>query len=68
MPTTRPPCLSSITWRDIFERDTEIARDAGHHRVGMAERDHARAEHIAILVCQPLTIAEQMRPGAAARL
>ena len=43
----------------LFERDREIARHAGHHRVGVALRDHRRGEVIAVLVDHPLAVAEQ---------
>ena len=42
---------------DIVERHREIARDAGHHRIGIAERDHAGGEMIAVLVDQALDVA-----------
>ena len=43
----------------VLERDGEIAGDAGHHGVGVAERDHAGGEMIAVLVDQALAVALQ---------
>ena len=46
----------------LFERDREIARHAGDHRIRVALRDHRRREIIAILVDQALAIAKQEAP------
>ncbi len=43
----------------VLERHGEIARDAGDHGIGVAERDHAGGEMIAVLVDQALTVALQ---------
>src|SRR5262249_22572630 len=42
---------------DILERHREIARDARYHRIGIAERDHARGEMVAVLVDEALDVA-----------
>ncbi len=57
---TRWPGLGSMQSPHVFERDREIAGDAGDHRVGVAERDHAGGEMIAVLVDQPLAVAHQV--------
>ena len=44
----------------VLERDREIAGDAGDHGVGVAERDHAGGEMIAVLVDQALAVALQV--------
>ena len=44
----------------VLERDREIAGDAGHHGVGVAERDHAGGEMVAVGVHQPLAVAHQV--------
>ena len=44
----------------VFERDREIAGDAGDHGVGVAERHHAGGEVIAVLIDQPLAVALQI--------
>ena len=53
----------------IVEGDREIAGEAGHHRIGIAERQHAGGEHVAVVVDQALAVAEQkaMRAAAAHR-
>ena len=43
----------------VLERDREVARDAGHHGVGVAERHHAGGEMVAVLVDQALAVALQ---------
>jgi hypothetical protein len=43
----------------IFQHGRIIARHARHHAVGMAKRDHAGAEHIAVEVHKPLRVALQ---------
>ena len=43
----------------VLERHGEIAGHAGQHGVGIAERDHAGGEMIAVLVDQPLAVALQ---------
>ena len=43
----------------VFERDREVARHAGYHRIGVAERHHAGGEMIAVLIDQPLAVALQ---------
>ena len=43
----------------VFECHGEIAGHAGDHGVGIAERDHAGGEVIAVLVDQPLAVALQ---------
>ena len=48
---------------DILQRVGEIARDAGHHGVGVALRDHRGGEMIAVGVDEPLAIAEQKAPA-----
>ena len=45
---------------DVLERHREIAGHAGHHGVGVAERDHAGGEMVAVLVHQPLAVAHQI--------
>src|SRR5436305_1732341 len=62
--TVAPPSSISIlvgidAAPDIFQCHREIARNAGDHRIGVAERDHAGGEVIAVLVDEPLAIALQ---------
>src|SRR5260221_212408 len=45
---------------DVVEDDGIVAADAGDHRVGVAERHHARAEMVAVGVDEPLHVAEQV--------
>ena len=63
---TRWPGLGSMHAAHVLERDREVAGDAGHHGVGVAERHHAGGEMIAVLVDQPLAVAEQVAAAAAA--
>ena len=58
-PITRWPGLGSMHVAHVLERDGEIARDAGHHGVGVAERHHAGGEMIAVGVDQPLAVAHR---------
>ena len=44
----------------IRECDREITGHAGHHGVGIAERNHAGGEMVAVLVDQALAIAQQI--------
>src|SRR5271166_3619605 len=44
----------------FLERDREVAGDARHHRVCVAPGDHRSAEGVAVLIDQPLTIAQQV--------
>ena len=44
----------------VVERGRIVARHAGHHRVGVAERHHAGGEVVAVVVDQPLGVAEQV--------
>src|SRR3954451_11895483 len=43
----------------VLERHREIARDSGNECIGVAERDHAGSEMVAVLVDQAGTIALQ---------
>ena len=43
----------------VVQRDREVARHAGHHGVGVAQRDHAGGEMIAVLIDQPLAVADR---------
>ena len=45
---------------DLFERDREIARYAGHHGVRIALSNHGGAKVVAILVDHPLTVSQQI--------
>ena len=45
---------------DLIERDREIARDAGHQRVGVALRDHRGGEGIAVGVDEALAVAQEI--------
>ena len=58
-PITRWPGLGSMTRRTSSSDDRVVARDAGHHGVGVAERHHAGGEDVAVLVDQALAVAEQ---------
>src|SRR5208337_3089551 len=44
----------------LLESDREISSDAGHHRIGVPLRHHRRAEVIAVLIDQALTIPQQI--------
>ena len=44
---------------DVLERRREVAGDARHHGVGIAERDDRRRKMVAILIDQALAVAEQ---------
>jgi hypothetical protein len=44
----------------FLQRDREIARDAGHHCVGVVHRHHAGRERVAVLVHHALTVADQV--------
>ena len=45
---------------DLFQSDRVVAGDAGHHRVGVAERHHGGGEMVAVLVDQALAVAEEI--------
>ena len=45
---------------DVVERGRIVARDAGDHRVGVAQRHHAGGEMVAVVVDQPLGVAEEV--------
>ncbi len=51
---------------DVLEADGGRARQAGDHRVGVAGRDHAGGEHVAVLVDHALAVALQEAAAAAA--
>ena len=51
------PTNAKLAKSAIIERGGEISRDPGDHAVGMTERDHRCAEHVAILVHQALHVA-----------
>ncbi len=59
-PITRWPGLGSMQRAHVLERDREVAGDAGDHGVGVAQRDHAGGEVVAVGVDQPLAVAEQI--------
>src|SRR5262245_64868933 len=42
---------------DIVQRHREIARNAGDHGIGVAERDHAGGKMVAVLVDEALDVA-----------
>ena len=65
-PITRWPGLSIDDAANLLERDREIARHAGHHRVGVALRDHRGGEKVAVLVDHALAVAQQEAAAAAA--
>src|SRR6185437_12787160 len=44
----------------VLKRDRKIAGDTRHHRIGIAERDHAGCKMIPILVYQSLAVAQQI--------
>ena len=44
----------------VLQRHGKVARDAGDHGVGVAERHHAGGEVVAVLVDQALAVAEQV--------
>jgi hypothetical protein len=58
-PMTRWPGLASMHAADVFERGRIVARHAGHHRVGIAQRHHAGGEMVAVVVDQALAVAVQ---------
>ena len=45
---------------DVVERGRIVAGDAGDHRVGVAQRHHAGGEMVAVVVDQPLAVAEEI--------
>ena len=45
---------------DVVERGRIVARHAGDHRVGIAQRHHAGGEMVAVVVDQALAVAEQV--------
>ena len=57
---TRWPGLRIDDAAHVFQRDREVPGDAGDHGVGVAERHHAGGEMIAVLVDQPLDVADQV--------
>ena len=62
-PKISEPGLTAMTRETLVEHVERVARDPGHHRVGIAAGDHAGGEDVAVLVHQPLAVAIQHAPA-----
>ncbi len=58
-PSTRSPRTRIDDAANVVEGGGVIARDASNHRIGVAERDHAGAENVAVQIDEALRVALQ---------